>query len=63
MQRKTGGFLQHVETKQVPLHGLLQTKTDLRFATEGGFFFKIMLLLGEGGNITEILRRLNAVDQ
>lgn len=30
------GFLQHVEAKQIPHHGLLQTETDLGFAAEGG---------------------------
>lgn len=30
------GFLQHVEAKQIPHHGLLQTETDLGFADEGG---------------------------
>lgn len=30
------GFLQHVETKQNPHPGLLQSKKDLSFAFEGG---------------------------
>lgn len=30
------GFLQHVEAKQIPHHGLLQTETDLVFTAEGG---------------------------
>lgn len=32
------GFLQHVEEKQIPLHGLLQRETDLVSASEGGHF-------------------------
>lgn len=38
------GFLQHVEAKQIPLHGLLQTETDLGFATEGGHFLSCSYL-------------------
>lgn len=37
------GFLQHVEAKQIPLHGLLQTETDLGFATEGGHFCHVLI--------------------
>lgn len=44
------GFLQHVEAKQIPLHGLFQTETDLRFAAEGREF-SVTLLFGEGRNI------------
>lgn len=43
------GFLQHVEAKQIPLHGPLQTETDLGFTTGGGHFLKF--LFREGGNI------------
>lgn len=35
---------------QIPLHGLLQTKTDLEFAIKGAFFFFNLFFLLEGGN-------------
>lgn len=44
------GFLQHVEAKQIPLHGLLQTKR-FRFCRGGRACFFVALLFGEGGNI------------
>lgn len=40
------GFLQHVEAKQIPLHGLLQTETDLGFAAEGGHLLNVSLYGG-----------------
>ena len=44
------GFLQHVEAKQIPHHGLLQTETDLSFAAAGGHALSRSYLV-EGGNI------------
>lgn len=39
-----------MEAKQIPLHGPLQTETDLGFAVEGGHFSP-MFVFGKGGNI------------
>ena len=36
--RQDWGILQHVEGKQIPHHGLLQTETDLGLTAEGGHF-------------------------
>lgn len=44
------GFLQHVEAKQIPLHGLLQSER-FRFCRGGRACFFVLLLFGEGGNI------------
>lgn len=48
------GFLQHVDAKHIPLHGSLQTETDLGFTTGGGHF-----LFREGGNIKRRYGRIS----